>query len=562
MKLLYKILSLLLTGFILIGITGCGNDQNGSPDSSSGNGEQIIENGSTVLESLPLPLTDDPNAELTVWIGFFDTSISDLNQCENIQYLQEVTGVHINWITVSDTEYAQRFQLLPVSNNLPDIIYPQGTMHDVDKAISDGWLMDMSGLIERYMPNYRRFLTEHPVVRDYVSSMDGTVRMSINFFGDDAGPRLEWNTLGLSIRQDLIESAGYTGRLETVDDYYAMLTQVKSFYPDMTSPLYTNFNWTWNSSFRQPFDAYPALFVNDGVVKYGPAEPGYGAWLAEMRKWFSEGLIEPNFDSVGVLEGLQAPAHIVNNNMSVLFSSAYSRTGTVMPIAYGLTSDPSVRINAVPSPVLNLGDRPVYFHGNDPENMTLGSVHISVDSKNPELAAMWLDFMFTEQAMRILYYGREGVHYTVNDSPDAPFRFVFTEAYDTADKRRGIIGSPSVGWYNWASGYQLIKRDIDDTIERLGIVSDDNFDSIMGAIRVWDDQDLGKMFTDARLTNEEERQIATIYTDIGTYVSEYESRFIRGITDQSFDNFVSTLYNSLQLGRLLEIYQQAYDRMQ
>lgn len=565
MKNCTKTVCAILAILVLVSVAACSNNSNPIQSDGGNNASSSVPDGpgtdaKTPLMEQSLPLTTDPNAELSVFIAFYDANVDDLNDCENIKYLQEVTGVKINWVTVSDNDSSQRWQLLPVSNNLPDIIYTiNGVMHDIDTAIDDGWLLDMSEYIRLYMPNYRLYLDTHDRVRETMTSIDGNIKMAATFLGNDEGPLMEWQTIGLCIREDLIKQAGYTGQLETVSDYYEMLTKVKEHFPGMTSPLYTNFSYIWAGSFMQPYNAYPALYTENGAVKYGPAEPGYGAWLDEMRKWYSEGLIEPNFDSVGVIDGLQAPATIISSDMTVLFSGAFSRTGTVMPVAYGLTQNRNIRITPVKSPVMNRGDTPLIYWAEPQDYSVLGSIHLSADCKNPELAAKWLDFVQTEQGMRILYYGKEGVHYTIDDSPDAAFRYIYTEAYDTLEERRGKIGSPSVGWYNWASGYQMVRTDIENTIAATGIQTDDSYETVMAAVHLWSDQEAGNFLKEIKYTTEQQRLVEIIATDITTYAEEYMVKYIKGMTDQSFDDYLSVLYDSLQLGKFLEIAQQAYE---
>jgi len=525
-----------------------------------GGGDDIDWDSLTPMTEHTLPLTDEPNAELTVWLGFFDNNIANLNSCENIKYLEEVTGVKINWITVSDTEYAQKFQLLPVSNKLPDIIYTQAAMGNLDETIKDGWIRDMSKHIEYFMPNYKDYLSKHDRVKKEISSIDGKVKGGITIFGDDKQFITEPQTIGLSVRSDLIESAGYTGELETIQDYYNMLKQSKANLTGLTSPLYTNFNSLWISSMMQAYGVIPTYHIKNNKVVYGPAEPEYGNWITEMRKWYGEDLIEKNFDSVGFVNGLQAPTDIVANNKSVLFTSIYSRVGTVLPIIYGLTKDQNTVITPVKSPVMNRGDRPKIMYAEEPTYSLLGGGYISADCKKSALAAKWMDFMLSEQAMRILYYGKEGVHYTVNNDPNAEFKYVHTEAYNTEAKRRGKIGSPTVGWYNWAAGYQLEKVKIEQTIADTGITTTDGYHTMTDAVNIWSDQDLVKLIKDLKFTTAEQTKLSTLQTDLDTYYAEYQVKFIKGQTSETFESYVSKMKTNLKLQECIDIYQAAYDR--
>ena len=40
------------------------------------------------------------------------------------------------------------------------------------------------------------------------------------------------------------------------------------------------------------------LYVKDGQVKYGAYEPEFKDFVAEMAKWYSEGLLDPEFSTL------------------------------------------------------------------------------------------------------------------------------------------------------------------------------------------------------------------------------------------------------------------------
>ena len=548
---------------------GCGSGGN-SADWSIYEDEETYP---TITVAEDGPLTEEKKT-LTVWLLWTNQFATNPNDLESVQYLEKLTNVHVNWLTVDAATVTERFQTMQSMNPLPDIILMPNTYTPYDVGIEDGWLGDISYLL-KFMPNYRNYLETHPKEEAALMSDDGVVRCFANVGGNDDGYMGEKQWAGLTVREDMIIAAGYTdlndstkmGPLETIEDYYNMLKTCKQHYGDsLSAPLFITANgYGTTGSFLTAYGVGPGLYNDNGTVKYGPAEEGYGQYLAEMRKWFSEGLIDPNFEQVSGLEPYMAPADVVGTNASVCYTMIYNGIGTLGPITLGLTSATqagalSTKITPVVNPVLNRGDDPVIGvvgTGSGGYSQT-GLVYISPDCKDPVLAARWLDFMLSEKAMVATHYGEEGVHYTLNSDSDAKYKYVYTADYDTTEERQDKLGTTGIGWYNWSTTYQTTETTINTLATTLGI--GDTFQDQLDAMDVWESQNLLDMMQFVTLTSDEQNAITTINTDLSTHVAEYTVGYIKGTINTPFNEFVSTLKNNLQLERLLEVYQGALDR--
>lgn len=561
-----KWMSLLLVAAMLLSLCACakgGTEGDGKDTGPSTSGNETIP-PEEILTEITLPLCEEKQ-ELSVWLIWTNSKNADPNSLEGVQYLEELTNVHINWITVTAEEAGEKFQLLQASTNLPDIILPYSTSVTTDQAIGDGWAIDMSDLIARYMPNYRAYLETHELERRVISGTDGVVRCASNVAGNDDGFKGEEQWAGLAVRTDLIEKAGYTGPLETIEDYHQMLLTCKQNLEGLDAPLYVGpGGYGINGAFLSAYGVTNGVMVNDGTVVYGPTQDGYGQWLAEMRKWYSEGLIDPNFETVSGLDIYWAPAGMVGTNKTVCFTTLYNNIGTLMPMILGNITDPTAVITGVVNPVLNRGDQPMLINvgtGSGGASQT-GNVYISADCKNPELAAKWLDFMLTEQAMVAGQYGREGVHYDLDTSEGAPYKYVFREGYQTEDERLAKIGCPGIGYYNWSVGTQAADAQmagLSAMYAAQGLVLPDNYQMLLDTKALWDSQGYIDNALTAALTTDESAQIATIKTDIDTRIAEYTIQYIKGQTDETFEEFRQELEN-MQVQAVVDVYQVAYDR--
>ena len=555
----------------MVTLAGCG-PKGGGADWSKYDDEEAYPTITTPSEG---PLTEEKK-ELSVWLMWTNAYVADPNTLESTKYLEELTNVHIDWMTVDATTVDERFQTMQSMDPLPDIIVLPSMYTPYDVGIEDGWLGDMSHLL-KFMPNYRNYLETHPKEAAVLMSDDGVIRCYANVAGNDSGYQGEKQWAGLTVREDMVIAAGYTdpsdptkmGPLETISDYYNMLKQCKQYYgSSLSAPLFITANgYGTTGSFLTAYGVGPGLYNDNGTVKYGPAEAGYGAYLEEMHKWYTEGLIDPNFEQVSGLEPYMAPADVVGTNASVCYTMIYNGVGTLGPMTLGLTSAEqgglSAKITPVVNPVLNRGEDPVIGvpgTGSGGYSQT-GLVYISPDCKDPVLAAQWLDFMLSEKAMLATHYGKEGVHYTVDESPDAKYKYVYTEAYNTTEKRQDKLSTVGVGYYNWATGYQTTEASMALLNATLfGGALKDTFQDQLDAMDVWEGQKLLDFMQFVKLTPEEQTQIATINTDLATYVSEYTVGYIKGTVTTPFADFVSNMKNNMQLGKLIEVYQNALDR--
>ncbi|MGI6107764.1 MAG: extracellular solute-binding protein [Lachnospiraceae bacterium] len=536
-----------------------------SEDASSAEEESVSESDSGSDIEVTLPLTDEKK-ELSVWLTWTNEKTSDPNDLEGVQYLEELTNVHINWIPVSAADAAEKYQLMQASDDLPDIVVSVTASEEAaEQAISDGWAIDMSGLIESDMPVYKAFLESHDTERRFLSSADGVVRCAANIAGDDSGYKGELQWCGLAVRSDLIEKAGYTGSLETIEDYHQMLLTCKQNLENLTAPLYVSSGgYGITGAFLSAYGVTNSVMEKDGTVSFGPAQEGYGQWLDEMRTWYSEGLIDPNFDSVSGLDVYRAPASVVGADQSVCFTTIFSNAGTLMPLIQGTISDPSAVITPVVNPVLNSGDEPKLINvgtGSGGNSVT-GCVMITTDCEDPELAARWLDFMLTRQAMVAGQYGREGVSYEIDSADDAPYRYVYKEGYQTEDERTQKLGTPGVGYYNWSCGTQNSEAqmaELSAAYAAQGINLPDTYQDLLDAKELWDSQGNIDCMYQIPLTSEESSSIATVKTDIDTRVAEYTVQYIKGQTDESFADFCQEL-EDMQVQSVVDVYQTAYDR--
>ena len=121
---------------------------------------------------------------------------------------------------VSSADYQTNFNLMIASGTLADLIYVGASYYaeGVDAAIDDGYFLDLTDLVDEYMPNYQKVRTSD-IQYELLSTTDsGRLGAVYELRQSKQGP---W--LGLWIRQDWLDDLGLDTPV-TFDDYHEVLT--------------------------------------------------------------------------------------------------------------------------------------------------------------------------------------------------------------------------------------------------------------------------------------------------------------------------------------------------
>ena len=533
------------TGLIVsmvLPVIACGD---GNAESSTAS---VSENGnSQETAAFSWPVQDETLSIWTLWESNYLTSMEDI---PTFAVMEEETGVHLDITTVSYMEYAEKYSIMLANNDYPDIIcdgvggtssYPGG----IEKAVQDGVYLDLTDLVDQYMPNYKKILEDYPEIKKEDTTDDGRICAIYTIQTDNTGtPTAPPNGAGLAIRQDWLDELNLEVP-ETIDDWHTVLTAFKN-EKNCEAPLMIGSTGTIeNGAFITAYGVAPEFYQADGTVKYGPIEDGYKDYLTTMAQWYEEGLIDPNF--VANDASSNAPFEYSASDRTGAFSTAYGFMGTAFYSDMHMVDNDQYCLTAVNNPVLNSGDTP--------ECLTLPTISassyaISTSCDNPELAARWLDYQFSQDAFMLNSFGIEGETYTVGE--DGTVTLADSVIHP---EQEGISSSDYfatlVPAYNWP-GLISMETQEDFVGDELRLEARD----------VWS-SDGTDMVIPSRvsMTSEESSDYMAAYTSIQTYVQEMTTKFIMGTEsiDDQWDNYVSTI-DSLGIDTCIQYQQAALDR--
>ena len=551
MKNAKKLVALLLVLAMVLSLAACGNGGNSSTssetstssaaeDSSAAEEGETGDDGETAESGeFQLPIVDEPTT-LSYFVA--DDSncaimTTDWNDNEFYQEMERRTGVHLEMEMVSSADYQTNFNLMIASGTLADLIYVGASYYaeGVDAAIDDGYFLDLTDLVDEYMPNYQKVRTSD-IQYELLSTTDsGRLGAVYELRQSKQGP---W--LGLWIRQDWLDDLGLDTPV-TFDDYHEVLTAFKN-EKGATAPLILN----WSGSDGEFGTMSGGMNVlnswqldETGKVNFGPYMPAWKEYVTIMNQWYNEGLIDPDFMATD--ERTADMAKVVTG-ASGLFAALYT-----MPSVYEAASeDSNMSLAPVNPPVKNEGDE---IHIRLRDSYTSGNTAISADCENPEVAMRWLDYLFTEEGALLANYGVEGDTFEFDENGDPVYtdKIVNNENGWTMTQTMASYLCPSAGIANWS----------DWTRELAGVPEKDQ-----ACYDVWSEaDDTWRLPSSVTLTQDESTERAALYADISTTVKEQTAQFISGALDieSNWDAYIASLESS-GIERAIEITQAAYDR--
>jgi putative aldouronate transport system substrate-binding protein len=156
-----RILSLALVMVMMLSavLTGCGEDKNATDTSAS---SSAVTASSSEAPKLPYNETGYPIVNEKVTYDFFIAgNYKDPNELAFIKKLEEKTNVHINWSVVPTTAVNEKKTIMFAGGELPDVL-TSGTAGggDVEEYGPKGTYIELNGLIEKYMPNFKKIIAE------------------------------------------------------------------------------------------------------------------------------------------------------------------------------------------------------------------------------------------------------------------------------------------------------------------------------------------------------------------------------------------------------------------
>lgn len=514
MKMKKRVVFLVLAAALAVTATGCGKKE-----------EAVQSDLKKGVVEYPIQTEE----KLTYWCSLpsqVSSVVSNFGETPFAQSLREATGIEVEYVHPAQGQ-ENALDLLIASGDMPDMVFSQWFMKNPQSCIDKGIIYNLDEFVDDYAPNLKKYLDENPNVKKDVV----TDAKNVYVFPFVRGEKSLCAVSGFMMRADWLKDAGLSVP-KTIDDWDKVLA---AFKEKCNVPFATN----RYDMLAGGFGAFPAEYLKDGKIKYGPMEPEYRDMLAKLSEWYQKGYIDKSF---AIADAKLVDSNMLNGESGITFGTGGSKMGTYLASGKGSGYD----LVAVPYPAERADEKSKYS-GIEWQYTTLGAA-ITKNCKNPALAARYLDYGYTEEGHMLYNFGKEGESYTMVDGyPKYADKLLdSTDGTPVAQKLTmnclGAESGPFIQDRRYIEQYYGTDRQRD-------------------AIVQWADNDYyDYKIPHLLMTTEENAECSEIMTEIETYVNEYFNKTIIGKSSiDEFDSFVEKL-KSMGIERALEIRQAAYDR--
>jgi len=517
-------------------LTGCSQkaEEKTASDTAS---EAVAEN-----KEFSYPMKTDKT--LTYWIPLnvnVSANYGNLGETDFYKNLHEQSGIAVEYKHPALGQEKEQFNLMLLDEELPDIVEWEwfGYEGGPQKAIDDGVIIPLNDVFDKYCPNIKAYLKDHPDVDKMIRTDNGDYYCFPFIRGGD----LLLTSMGPMLRGDWLDELGLEVP-KTVDEWEMVLTAFKekkgatgAFAYWYSVPDLTN-----NNPFACAYGARRTFYLKDGKIAYGAIEDSYKNYLQKMSEWMKAGLLDPD---LATLTNDQVAAKITSGAAGASF--AWGGSGMGNWTKAGKETNPDFRLVGAPYPTLEAGQKPEMGQRDNFYPGGLGCAAITTSCKDVEVAARLLDYGYSEAGHVLFNFGKEGVSYEMKDG-----KYTYTDL---------LLNNPNMSITHSMAGHVRANYNGPFVQDEEYILQYFSLDEQKEALKLWSDTNMKKYTIPPITPNaEESKEIARIMTEVNTYRDECTLKFILGTMDMSeWDNYVSTI-KSMGIDKVLEMENAALER--
>ncbi len=479
---------------------------------------------------------------LSYWVGIRASaarSVKNYGELAFYQELEKKTGVKAVFQHPAVGTEKEQFNLLIVSGKLPDVIEYDFTTYSggPEKAISDKIIVPLNDLLEKHAPNLSKFLKDNPNVKKEITTDEGHMYVfpAVGIGKTDVSS-------GLMLRKDWLDELGLSVP-ETIEEWTHVLRQFKE-KKGVKVPLTLNLGELDTDRFNGAYGIGAGFYKDKNQVKYGPYQPAYKDYLAQMNAWYKEGLLDPDF---ATQDNKSKDAKITNGTTGAFSANIGSGMGTYLNAK---KDDPVYNLVAAQHPVLKKGDQPRFFTAAS-QYRGDGSAAITPANKNPVETAKWFDYLYSDEGHMLKTFGIEGLTYKMENGYPKYTDLIMNNpdklSIGDAMSKYLRVAAPAPGFVGdarYSEQYMNLPQQ-KEASATFNQYSKNLLDTSLGRITE---------------TPEEGQELSSIMAEINTYRQEMMLKFIMGGDSlDNFDKYIQRL-KSMKVERAIAIKQAALDR--
>ncbi len=494
-------------------------------------------------------------------------NVEDFATNDFTKYLEELTGIKMEFMTGSRQEWKEKLNALLSSGEYPDIIF--GVSPDLAKyGAGEGIIIPLDDyLTEENVPNYLKMMEQYGL--DMTKEADGKIYSLANIndcYHCNYGRKMWVNTYYLEQMNCEIPT--------TTDEFIDVCQKFLEFKPDGIAVLGGTSGWfvrmrDWllgayeyipgGSSTTATRD-HMALNKTTNKIECTAVTDNYREGLKFLNELYEMGAIYEN----DLAQNAEAMKTLVNQaDEPVLFFPA----GTISDMIDSDSNNELYRHYECMAPIAGPDGTRIAWYAGDESGVSSGAFCITDNCENIEAALRWVDFFYGETGDLCSQYGaEEGVDWVLNPEGKVglngePALYEVLNVYSGEAQNHdwqdvGIRVAPA--YYRLG---QAVDADVDpyapEGLERL------LYDASAKLYAPYAGKSDYEELTELKVTDQENTDLGTIPTEISKLISETGAAFITGTkdinSDAEWEAYLSDL-DKAGLTTLQEFYQTAYDR--
>ncbi len=393
-KLFGSVLSTMMVLSLIVGCSGNGGN-NAAPKEPAKAGNKVEEKGE---EPQKYELGKEP-LEITLYGNYDWYTMPKWGKDEVTAWIQENKKVSITEIP-NGGNAVQKLNTMIASGELPDIIWGDRGA-DVERMREAGMLVPFDDYLDKY-PNLKRWLD--PIALDMLRSPDGKIYQFPNWYTNRPNGNAGW-----VVNKKIYTELG-SPKLETTDELYAYLKQVKEKYPNVV-PFETDLAKEGHgldqlfSAFKEDnltSSAYIAVPEGDKMVSIYKDE-GFRESVVYAAKLFREKLMTQD----AMTQTRDQVQEKINNGKLAVYAAAN-------PTVYAMQGHSELTKNDPDAGYFMVW--PIHKDGLDKNKIYPGTYNklgwnaavITKNAKDPEAAFAFLDWWTGHEGMTLQMWGVEG----------------------------------------------------------------------------------------------------------------------------------------------------------
>ncbi len=451
------------------------------------------------------------------------------------EYMQEGSGATLDILAIPDADMGTKIPLMMSSREeIPDIIAGSS-----NKSYSKFWGEGTVALddVAEYMPNYNAWVDsltedEYSVAVANRKHFDGKI-----YYTPGSGREGRTRMRAWLYREDIFKKHNLKAPT-TFDELYQVCKKLKVLYPD-SYPFCTRSAYLFDipgSSFDKWWEHDIYYDFDDEEWRWGATEPAAREAVEFYKKMIQEGLMPAE---TLTLDNTKWEEYILTNRGFIL-------PHLQLRIDYfnsrAQTNNPEFKITAFKPPVANPEKGAPMVDRGDIEQIGF----VIGDTGNQEQianSAKFLDWMYTEEAVELVSWGKEGETFEYDENGNK--RFITDE---NGSQPNTLYGFQLYGTFARLDPTSAKAVQSEITLECEDVVIEGTLPYHNPAMWV--------AFNDA-----EQKVIDEYYSALSTYTQEMLTKFMLNQEPMSkYDEFVSTL-KTMGVDEVVAAYASAYDRV-